>query len=107
MCATRSPASRHRRPSLGRAEAVRSEVAYVYSRLAAYHTKLRMMKNLRDSLHFCIDGHLELKRKGDEQSNGRVSKAKDINELKDQLAKLKRRTLTEKKKVEQASAGIT
>ncbi|KAL5208266.1 hypothetical protein ABZP36_032701 [Zizania latifolia] len=74
---------------------MRSEVACVNSRLAAYHTKLRMMKNLCDSLHSCIDGLLELKRKGDEQSNWRVSKAKDINELKDQLAKLKRQTLTD------------
>ncbi|KAL5197308.1 hypothetical protein ABZP36_000820 [Zizania latifolia] len=80
--------------------------ACVNSRLAAYHTKLRGMKNLRDSLHSRIDGRLESKRKGDEQSNWRVSKAKDIKELKDQLTELKRRTSTEKKKVEQASHDL-
>ncbi|KAF0906837.1 hypothetical protein E2562_013233 [Oryza meyeriana var. granulata] len=74
--------------------------------LAEYHAKLRMMKNLRDSLNSRIAARLEAKRKGDEQRNWRVSKAQDIKELRDHLTELKRRNATEKKKAEQASRDL-
>ncbi|KAG8079653.1 hypothetical protein GUJ93_ZPchr0007g6218 [Zizania palustris] len=80
--------------------------ACVNSRLAAYHTKRRMMKNVRDFLHSRVAARLESKRKGDEQRNWRASKSQDIKELKDQLAELKRRNATEKKKAEQAARDL-
>ncbi|EEE67626.1 uncharacterized protein [Oryza sativa Japonica Group] len=80
--------------------------ACVNSKLAEYHAKLRMMKNLRDSLNARIATRLDAKRKGDEQRNWRVSKAHDIKELRDHLAELKRRNAIEKKKAEQASRDL-
>uniref|UniRef100_A0A0D9X1R7 Uncharacterized protein n=1 Tax=Leersia perrieri TaxID=77586 RepID=A0A0D9X1R7_9ORYZ len=78
----------------------------VNSKLAEYHAKLRVMRNLRDTLHSRIAARLEAKMKGDEQRNWRVSKAQDNKELRDRLAELKRRNATEKKKAEQASRDL-
>uniref|UniRef100_A0A0E0EEP1 J domain-containing protein n=1 Tax=Oryza meridionalis TaxID=40149 RepID=A0A0E0EEP1_9ORYZ len=51
--------------------------ACVNSKLAEYHAKLRMMKNLRDSLNARIATRLDAKRKGDEQRNWRLKKKRN------------------------------
>uniref|UniRef100_A0ACD5WQE6 Uncharacterized protein n=1 Tax=Avena sativa TaxID=4498 RepID=A0ACD5WQE6_AVESA len=79
--------------------------ACVNTRLSEYHTRLRMMRNLRDSLKSRIAARLEAKRKAEEQRSWRMSKAQDIKELRDRLSELTRQTAIEKKKVEQAARG--
>ncbi|KAL5659456.1 hypothetical protein ACJX0J_032619, partial [Zea mays] len=74
--------------------------------LLEYHTKLRMMRSLRDSLHARIAARLEAKSKTDEQRIWRASKAHDIMELRDRLTELKSKTAVDKTKVEQASSGL-
>ncbi|XP_035816316.1 uncharacterized protein [Zea mays] len=78
----------------------------VNARLLEYHTKLRMMRSLRDSLHARIAARLEAKSKTDEQRIWRASKAHDIMELRDRLTELKSKTAVDKTKVEQASSGL-
>nr|ACG42107.1 hypothetical protein [Zea mays] len=78
----------------------------VNARLLEYHTKLRMMRSLRDSLHARIAARLEAKSKTDEQRIWRSSKAHDIMELRDRLTELKSKTAVDKTKVEQASSGL-
>ncbi|XP_047062814.1 uncharacterized protein LOC124670347 isoform X1 [Lolium rigidum] len=79
--------------------------ACVNTRLSEYHTRLRMMRNLRDSLQTRIAARLEAKRKAEEQRSWKMSKAHDIKELRDRLSELTRRTAIEKRKVQQASSG--
>ncbi|XP_066391265.1 uncharacterized protein [Miscanthus floridulus] len=78
----------------------------VNARLVEYHTRLRMMRSLRDSLHSRIAARLEAKSKTDEQRIWRASKAQDIMELRDWLTELKRKTAIDKTKVEQASSDV-
>ncbi|CAD6341609.1 unnamed protein product [Miscanthus lutarioriparius] len=78
----------------------------VNARLVEYHTRLRMMRSLRDSLHSRIAARLEAKSKTDEQRIWRASKAQDIMELRDRLTELKRKTAIDKTKVEQASSDL-
>ncbi|XP_066398120.1 uncharacterized protein [Miscanthus floridulus] len=78
----------------------------VNARLIEYHTRLRMMRSLRDSLHSRIAARHEAKSKTDEQRIWRASKAHDIMELRDRLTELKRKTAIDKTKVEQASSDL-
>ncbi|XP_062186794.1 uncharacterized protein LOC133890442 isoform X2 [Phragmites australis] len=78
--------------------------ACVNTRLVEYHTRLRMMRSLRDSLHSRIAARLEAKSKAEEQRTWRVSKTQDIKELRDRLTELKRQTEIKKTKVRQASS---
>ncbi|WVZ66759.1 hypothetical protein U9M48_015940 [Paspalum notatum var. saurae] len=80
--------------------------ACVNARLVEYHTRLRMMRSLRDSLHARIDTRLKAKSTADEQRIWRVCKTQDIMELRDRLTELKRKTAIERTKVEQASADL-
>ncbi|KAL6657000.1 hypothetical protein ACP70R_004780 [Stipagrostis hirtigluma subsp. patula] len=80
--------------------------ACVNGRLVQYYERLRMMKNLRDSLQSRIAARLEAKSKADEQRTWRVRKSQDIKELRDQLSELKRQTAIEKTKVDQASSDL-
>ncbi|KAL5678286.1 hypothetical protein ACJX0J_014417, partial [Zea mays] len=74
--------------------------------LVEYHTRLRMMRSLRDSLHGRIAARLEAKRKTDEQRIWRTSKEQDIMELRNRLTELKRKTAVDKTEVEQASSDL-
>ncbi|CAN6226174.1 unnamed protein product [Urochloa humidicola] len=76
--------------------------ACVNARLVEYHTRLRVLRSLRDSLQARIAARLEAKSKGDEQRIWRVSKNQDIMELRDRLIELKRKTAIEKTKVQQS-----
>ncbi|GJN33164.1 hypothetical protein PR202_gb21731 [Eleusine coracana subsp. coracana] len=78
----------------------------VNGRLIEYHTKLRMMRSLRDSLHSRIAARLDDQSKADEQRTWRVRKAQDIKDLRDRLSELKRKTALEKTRVEQASSDL-
>ncbi|GJN10954.1 hypothetical protein PR202_ga29104 [Eleusine coracana subsp. coracana] len=78
----------------------------VNGRLIEYHTKLRMMRSLRDSLHSRIAARLDCQSKVDEQRTWRVRKAQDIKDLRDRLSELKRKTVLEKTRVEQASSDL-
>ncbi|KAL6841717.1 hypothetical protein ACP4OV_028229 [Aristida adscensionis] len=80
--------------------------ACVNARLVQYHERLRVMRNVRDSLHSRIAARLEAKSKADEQRIWRASKSQDIKELKERLSELKRKTAIGKTKVEQASSDL-
>ncbi|CAM0144686.1 unnamed protein product [Urochloa decumbens] len=80
--------------------------ACVNARLVEYHTRLRMLRSLRDSLQARIAARLEAKSKADEQRIWRVSKNQDIMELRDRLTELKRKTAIEKTKVQQSSSDL-
>ncbi|OEL34935.1 hypothetical protein BAE44_0004048 [Dichanthelium oligosanthes] len=80
--------------------------ACVNARLVEYHTRLRMMRSLRDSLQARFAARLEAKSKADEQRIWRVSKTQDIMELRDRLTELKRKTAIEKTKVQQSSSDL-
>ncbi|XP_062189445.1 uncharacterized protein LOC133892594 [Phragmites australis] len=80
--------------------------ACVNGRLIEYHTRLRMMRSLRDSLHSRIAARLEAQSKADEQRTWRGSKTQDIKQLRDRLNELKRQTAIDKTKVEQASSDL-
>jgi len=80
--------------------------ACVNARLVEYHTRLRMMRSLRDSLQVRIAARHEAKSKADEQRIWRVSKNQDIMELRDRLTELKRKTAIERTKVQQSSSDL-
>ncbi|KAJ1291978.1 hypothetical protein BS78_02G357800 [Paspalum vaginatum] len=80
--------------------------ACVNARLVEYHTRLRIMRSLRDSLQARIDTRLEAKSQADQQRIWRVCKTQDIMVLRDRLTELKRKTAIERTKVEQASADL-
>ncbi|KAF8679227.1 hypothetical protein HU200_046001 [Digitaria exilis] len=80
--------------------------ACVNARLVEYHTRLRMMRSLRDSLQARVAARLEAKSKADEQRIWRASKNQDIMELRDRLTEVKRKTAIEKTKVQLSSSDI-
>jgi len=80
--------------------------ACVNARLVEYHTRLRMMRSLRDSLQARIAARHEAKSKADQQRIWRVSKNQDIMELRDRLTELKRKTAIERTKVQQSSSDL-
>jgi hypothetical protein len=82
------------------------DLGWVFRRLVEYHTRLRMMKSLRDSLQARIAARHEAKSKADEQRIRIVSKNQDIMELRDRLTELKRKTAMEKTKVQHSSSDL-
>ncbi|KAF3322987.1 Vacuolar sorting 38 and autophagy-related subunit 14 [Carex littledalei] len=75
-------------------------------RLNDYYTRMKALKNSRDSRYSKLTDKLESRKKADDQQNWRVAKAEKIKKLRDHLRNLEKQLSHDKSKVKELSSTL-